>query len=522
MSLNNLPPIFGDEEIEEISVKENKKTPPVQCGEGFEYSWDEGKCVPIKMRPENVKTQVSLEDKITGGSKEFPKEWRMGASKPPEEEDKEKKDEEEEIVEETSFPRFALPEAPEKAEDPTEKEQIEKYLLENPNEVVEEIDNTRDYYKYKHPQSTHKSPGIRQDGTLDIDDINMELNPYIENIPILNQWLNDNPNATQLEIDDKRKELGFPEDNSYAALKRRKEEKKKEVVVTAASPRTEDGFYPNTEEGKKLLAQYQQEDKISNEFDRVDRNAIQQFRELTGINDFFHYDLGEFSLSKFQQDYDALKIQIPEIRNGILQPIQDKFVEGIIKNNETNFDQKQSEIIDKYNIAELKKNIYDKTIADNKDLINAKEKELFEKYGIPLVEGEDGKLYLGVDPNEEGVKAKLAQISKELNIQINSLNNAIAGNDENYLDTIKKADGFIYFWDMHDYVVPLSGYLSSQTYYKADCKRSRVKTLRYIFYSRNMGRGQAEQQDSVNKDWKYPSPGTGMNDSLNSACKFRE
>ena len=89
-------------------------------------------------------------------------------------------------------------------------------------------------------------------------------------------------------------------------------------------------------------------------------------------------------------------------------------------------------------------------------------------------------------------------------------------------DTIKKADGFIYFWDMHDYVVPLSGYLSSQTYYKADCKRSRVKTLRYIFYSRNMGRGQAEQQDSVNKDWKYPSPGTGMNDSLNSACKFRE
>ena len=34
----------------------------------------------------------------------------------------------------------------------------------------------------------------------------------------------------------------------------------------------------------------------------------------------------------------------------------------------------------------------------------------------------------------------MAQISKELNIQINELNNAIAAEDENYLDTIKKAE----------------------------------------------------------------------------------
>jgi hypothetical protein len=89
-------------------------------------------------------------------------------------------------------------------------------------------------------------------------------------------------------------------------------------------------------------------------------------------------------------------------------------------------------------------------------------------------------------------------------------------------DTIKKADGFIYYWDMQDYLVPVSGFLSSQVYNQADCKRSRVKTLSYVFYKRNMGRGESEQEESENKNWKYPSPGTLMLGILNAACSLSD
>lgn len=89
-------------------------------------------------------------------------------------------------------------------------------------------------------------------------------------------------------------------------------------------------------------------------------------------------------------------------------------------------------------------------------------------------------------------------------------------------DTIKKADGFIYYWDMQDHLVPQRGFLSTQVYHQADCKRSRVKTLSYIFYKRNMGRGESEQQESVNKNWKYPSPDSIMMGMLNYACSLSD
>ena len=88
-------------------------------------------------------------------------------------------------------------------------------------------------------------------------------------------------------------------------------------------------------------------------------------------------------------------------------------------------------------------------------------------------------------------------------------------------DTIKKADGFIYYWDMADFLVPdPSGFLSVQVYNQADCKRGRHKTLSYIFYERNMGRGASDKQESVNKNWKYPSPGSINLTILNTICSL--
>jgi len=99
----------------------------------------------------------------------------------------------------------------------------------------------------------------------------------------------------------------------------------------------------------------------------------------------------------------------------------------------------------------------------------------------------------------------------------------IAGGGSAYIetDTIRKADGFIYFWDMQDYPVPNSwGSLSTQVYYEADCRRGRVKTLTYVYYENNMGLGQAEEEEPYNKNWKYPSPNTITFNTLNIACNF--
>ena len=89
------------------------------------------------------------------------------------------------------------------------------------------------------------------------------------------------------------------------------------------------------------------------------------------------------------------------------------------------------------------------------------------------------------------------------------------------IDTIKKADGYVYYWTMTDNLVPDEyGTLSAQVYIQGDCNKNRVKTLSYVWFTRNMGRGDADQQESINKNWKYPSPGTLMLSTLNKVCSY--
>ena len=89
------------------------------------------------------------------------------------------------------------------------------------------------------------------------------------------------------------------------------------------------------------------------------------------------------------------------------------------------------------------------------------------------------------------------------------------------MDTIKKADGFVYYWTMGDYLVPTEyGDLSGQVYSQGDCNKKRIKTLSYVWFKRNMGRGDAEQEASENKNWKYPSPNTMMLSMLNQVCSY--
>ena len=77
-----------------------------------------------------------------------------------------------------------------------------------------------------------------------------------------------------------------------------------------------------------------------------------------------------------------------------------------------------------------------------------------------------------------------------------------------YLDPYqtKKHDGYVYYWDLVDYLKPTFEMMSNKTYYQGECGVNRFKTLSYIFYKQPMGEGSGETINPPNPEWSYPSP----------------
>ena len=86
-------------------------------------------------------------------------------------------------------------------------------------------------------------------------------------------------------------------------------------------------------------------------------------------------------------------------------------------------------------------------------------------------------------------------------------------------DNTKKDDGFIYWWDLTDYLKPTPyGYLSAILYKQGDCKTFRYKFLRFYFYSKPMGKGAVQVEEPVEKGWQYPHPNSAQSLILKSVC----
>ena len=86
-------------------------------------------------------------------------------------------------------------------------------------------------------------------------------------------------------------------------------------------------------------------------------------------------------------------------------------------------------------------------------------------------------------------------------------------------DNTKKDDGFIYWWDLTDYLKPTPyGYLSAKLYKQGDCKTFRYKFLRFYFYSKPMGKGVVQTEEPVEKGWQYPHPNSAQSLILKSVC----
>jgi len=86
-------------------------------------------------------------------------------------------------------------------------------------------------------------------------------------------------------------------------------------------------------------------------------------------------------------------------------------------------------------------------------------------------------------------------------------------------DRIKKHDGYVYYWELSDYLKPfLTGDLSSKTYIQGDCKLFGMKVLSFAFHKQPMGRGSGNVRKHPIQEWRYPPPNSSGETILKSVC----
>ena len=94
--------------------------------------------------------------------------------------------------------------------------------------------------------------------------------------------------------------------------------------------------------------------------------------------------------------------------------------------------------------------------------------------------------------------------------------------DTFYVDfeRIKKHGGFVYYWNLTDYLEPDKwGDLSNKMYIQGDCNLFRVRTLSYVFHKLPMGDGTGEAEEPVEKEkWSYPTPDAVEETILKVVC----
>ena len=88
-------------------------------------------------------------------------------------------------------------------------------------------------------------------------------------------------------------------------------------------------------------------------------------------------------------------------------------------------------------------------------------------------------------------------------------------------ERIRKHGGYVYWWELSDYLKPTSGGdLSDKMYNQGDCKLFRFKTLSYVFHKELMGggTGRVVEPGAKHKGWQYPIPGSSGENILKRVC----
>jgi hypothetical protein len=95
--------------------------------------------------------------------------------------------------------------------------------------------------------------------------------------------------------------------------------------------------------------------------------------------------------------------------------------------------------------------------------------------------------------------------------------------DTFYVDfeRIRKHGGYVYWWDLSDYLKPTeTGTLSGKIYKQGDCKLFRFKNLNFSSYKEPMGGGTGNPDNTPDKEWTYPSPNSVNEIILESVCAY--
>ena len=86
-------------------------------------------------------------------------------------------------------------------------------------------------------------------------------------------------------------------------------------------------------------------------------------------------------------------------------------------------------------------------------------------------------------------------------------------------ERIRKHDGFVYYWVLVDLLKPSKhGDLSSKVYTQGDCKLFRLKYLSFSHHKGPMGSGAFETYNKPDKEWRYPSPNSSIEEILKQVC----
>ena len=83
------------------------------------------------------------------------------------------------------------------------------------------------------------------------------------------------------------------------------------------------------------------------------------------------------------------------------------------------------------------------------------------------------------------------------------------------LERIKKVDGYVFYWNLHNYLKPIKYEYRSYIFYnQGDCRSFRFKILNSSFYKEQMGGGTPySTSNKPDSEWTYP-PTISVNDSI--------
>ena len=86
-------------------------------------------------------------------------------------------------------------------------------------------------------------------------------------------------------------------------------------------------------------------------------------------------------------------------------------------------------------------------------------------------------------------------------------------------ERIKKHDGYVYYWSLTDFLAPIEGYKSSQSYQQLDCNLFRVMVLQLLSHTEYMGRGKTKVHNLPVQDWRYPPPNSHFERTVQAVCE---